>query len=79
MEPATPTTPERQTDTEPAEVAPATAVGPRCFERGIDLSHDQRYHEVGVCGSCGARMAISASQWIDLLFDRDSLTNSSQD
>lgn len=72
MEPATPTSPERQTDTEPAEVAPATAADPRCFECGIDLSHDERYREVGVCGSCGARMAISASQWIDLLFDRDS-------
>ena len=51
---------------------PVSAEGPRCFECGADLMRDERYREVGVCGSCGTRMAIPASQWIELLFDRDS-------
>ena len=72
MEPATPTTPERQIDPPGTAAVPATAAGPRCFECGADLSSDERYREVGVCGSCGARMAISANQWIELLFDHDS-------
>ena len=75
MEPAAPTTPEHQTDppiTPAAEVAAATETGPRCFECGTDLGSDERYREIGVCGSCGARMAISAAQWIELLFDHDS-------
>jgi len=51
---------------------PVPTEGPRCFECGTDLAHDSRYREDGVCGSCGARMAIPASHWIDLLFDSDS-------
>lgn len=72
MEPATPTTPESQTEPPDSAATPPSEAGPRCFECGIDLSSDERYREVGVCGSCGARMAISASQWIELLFDQDS-------
>ena len=72
MEPATPPTAEQQSDQPPSDDAPAPDARPRCFECGIDLSEDQRYHEIGVCGSCGSRMAISASQWIELLFDHDS-------
>ena len=52
--------------------APTPTEGPRCFECGADLAHDKQYGQIGVCGSCGARMAIPASQWIELLFDSDS-------
>lgn len=51
---------------------PVSTEGPRCFECGTDLAQDKRYREVGFCGSCGARMAIPASHWIELLFDSDS-------
>jgi len=72
MEPATPTTAESQPTTPDPAAESAADSGPRCFECGSDLSDDARYREVGVCGSCGARMAISASQWIELLFDHSS-------
>jgi acetyl-CoA carboxylase carboxyl transferase subunit beta len=72
MEPVTPTSPDPSVDPPaiPADL-PAPS-GPRCFECGIGLDGDERYRATGICGSCGARMAISADQWIELLFDQDS-------
>ncbi len=50
--------------------APARPV--QCRGCGADLADDAEFERIGLCGTCGHPEPISASQWIDLLFDRGS-------
>ncbi len=43
-----------------------------CAGCEVDLTDDERFKLAGVCSACGRREALSARQWIDLLFDRAS-------
>ncbi|MDP6606489.1 MAG: carboxyl transferase domain-containing protein [Dehalococcoidia bacterium] len=56
-------------NTEGIEVTPRPV---QCRGCGVDLTNDAEFERIGLCGACGHPEPISAAQWIDLLFDRDS-------
>jgi acetyl-CoA carboxylase carboxyl transferase subunit beta len=43
-----------------------------CPDCGVDVAEDEGFAATGICSACGHREALSARQWIELLFDADS-------